>query len=218
MGPQDEVSDIGRAPGGASTAFLDFVTGGAMGLLVGSLIGLSTVPVVGAVITSITALVGAFLGLAASAIKQLPFVIQSWRIVGFGVLCVTGILAGIYLRTNDVLHRPLKPQIDELVGAGFDRAAVLELVAYRHFGIMPSGKTVQLNEVSRRSIAALFSYDSSVCTQLLRARSDSIQERLLALESGGDFFALMAERIRRRNVSEQDSLLRSVNIILCEIQ
>src|SRR5271163_3895364 len=103
-----------------SNSLLDFVAGGAMGLLVGALIGLSTVPVVVGVMSALTALVGAFLGLAAPASSRMPFSLQAWRIVGFGTISVLAIIGGIYLRTSQILEPPVKKQLNELTDAGFD--------------------------------------------------------------------------------------------------
>ncbi|WP_143290894.1 hypothetical protein [Burkholderia pseudomallei] len=194
---------------------LDFLTGGAMGLLVGALIGLSTVPVVGGLVTALTALVGAFLGLAAPTSTRMAFSLRAWRIIGFGFVCVVAIVAGIYLRTSQVLQPSIKDQVKALTDAEFDPLVARELIAYRDFGIVPGGKTVQMNEEQREGIAALFATTTSVCNQLVRAHNSSLSERLQALTAGGDYFAKMANRISHADLTSQNQLLDSTQTILC---
>ena len=188
-----------------------------MGLLVGALIGLSTMPVVGGAITALTALIGAFLGLSAPTIKWLPFALQSWRIIGFGVICVAAIIGGIYVRTHDLLRPPINEQVQILETAGFDPVVVRELVAYRNFGIVPDGKTAQMNEVSRGGVGGLFSTESIVCKQLVRTRGKKVTERLAVLKGAGNEYVVVAERIERNNPSNQVQLLNSAQVILCGI-
>jgi hypothetical protein len=183
-----------------------------MGLLVGALIGLSTVPVVAGVISALTALVGGFLGLAAPTSARIPFSLQCWRIVGFGLISVLAIIAGIYLRTSQALQPPIKDQVKALTEAGFDTPTAQELIAYRDFGIVPSGKTVQTNVPG---IGGLFATMASVCNQLSRAHNNSSADRLQALAAGGDEFANMARRISRVDAASQKQLLDSAEIILC---
>ncbi|MBO2962253.1 hypothetical protein J4761_19695 [Burkholderia pseudomallei] len=194
---------------------LDFLTGGAMGLLVGALIGLSTVPVVGGLVSALTALVGAFLGLAAPTSTRMAFSLRAWRIVGFGLVSVLAIVAGIYLRTNQILQPSIKDQVNALIDAKFDPMVAQELIAYRDFGIVPGGKTVQMNEVQRGGIGALFDTQASVCNQLVRAHNSSTADRLRALSAGGDYFAKMADRISHADLASQNQLLDSAQTILC---
>ena len=68
----------------------DVVAGGGMGLLVGVLLGLSVAQAVGGVIAALSALIGAFLGLTGGGGTR------SWRIGGFGLACVIGVLLGLF--------------------------------------------------------------------------------------------------------------------------
>lgn len=194
---------------------IDLVTGAAMGLLVGTLIGLSAVPVVSGVITSLTALVGAFFGLAAPGSERFSFSPQPLRIAGFGVVCVMAIIGGIALRTSGALQVPIKPQLEELIAAGFEARKAQELVAYRVFGLVPSGQTTAASEVTRASIGALYATRASVCNQISRARGMAIAERLKALSAGGDDYALLVERVARVDQAAADPLLDALETVLC---
>ena len=105
-----------------------------IGLLVGILLGLSSAPVVGLIVGSITALLASLLGFKVPVRgggddghdDRLPEA-SAQTLIGlragtFGFACVLGIFVGIYMRTHDVLSpKPpgLAERYEELLAIGF---------------------------------------------------------------------------------------------------
>lgn len=155
-----------------------------IGLLVGILLGLSSAPVVGLVVGSITALLASLLGLklpardsaAAATDDQLPQAMVQMligvRAGTFGFACVVGIFAGIYMRTHDLLSPPargLEARYAELLAVGFDPGEARNLL------ISPpatSGHGGEGKLDTRQTV--LFSIDAENCSQLSEDRFASL--------------------------------------------
>lgn len=197
----------------------EFFAGATMGMLIGSLIGLSTVPVVGGVVSALTALIGAFLGLAGPNASKLPLTFQPARVIGFGLCCVIAIVAGIIIRTHHLLAPAAKDQVASLVAAGFDQPAAIELVAYQNFGIVPAGKTIQENRVTQAGTSGLFAFESesvsAVCKELSRSHDQAPSERLKAFPVGGAKFRAIGDRISHVPIGNQATMLDAVSLIFC---
>jgi len=147
-----------------------------IGLLVGILLGLSSAPVVGLVVGSITALLASLLGFKVptrdrdegAADEQLPPALAQMligvRAGTFGFACVLGIFAGIYMRTHDVLSPPergLETRYAELLAVGFDPEKARALL------ISPSGAALATgNREPDTRQTVLFSVDAEKCAQL----------------------------------------------------
>ena len=155
-----------------------------IGLLVGILLGLSSAPVVGLVVGSITALLASLLGFKlpvregadGSKADQLPQatvqILIGLRAGTFGFACVLGIFAGIYMRTHDLLSPPergLEARYAELLAVGFGP----EQARAR---LMPSPATLQTvaerKPDTRQTV--LFSIDAENCSQLSEDRFASL--------------------------------------------
>lgn len=109
------------------------------------LLGLSSSPVVGLVVGSITALLASLIGLKNPAtdddsgsqiLTNSQFKLAGLRTGSFGLACVLGIFVGIYMRTHNVLspvEPTLKVQFNELTQIGFSPKEARDLlVHYRH--------------------------------------------------------------------------------------
>jgi len=107
----------------------DAAAGAGLGLLIGFLIGLSSSPVVGTFVGSLTALLlalftyratpvtdGAASEEAAAEGRSVPGERRSAnvRLAGFGFACVLGVVAGLWIRTHDALS----PSLADRVAAG----------------------------------------------------------------------------------------------------
>lgn len=126
-----------------------------IGLLIGILLGLSTSPVVGLAVGSITALLASLLGLKipkknGEQATDDTTNREQQKLIGiragfFGLTCVVGIFIGIYMRTHNVLSPPeltLKQQIAELTAIGFSAQEARELVVPHATGTNPFGKKI----------------------------------------------------------------------------
>jgi alkylhydroperoxidase family enzyme len=155
-----------------------------IGLLVGILLGLSSAPVVGLVVGSITALLASLLGFnlptkerAENASgNQLPQAMVQMLIAlragTFGFACVAGIFIGIYMRTHDVLSPPargLEARYAELLAVGFDPEQARALL------VSPSGAPPAAGDSepnTRQTV--LFRIDAENCSQLGEDRFASL--------------------------------------------
>lgn len=148
MGPQTHafVQALGRLIGAglrtAVRAGRNMLVGGALGVFVGFLIALAaqSSPIVASVTASTMALVTAY-----GAFRVAPVVTAAdenltetrvnvdpnpaWIIIGFGLFAATGVLAGIYLRANQILSPSPQAEVQRWESAGFSREQALCLTA-----------------------------------------------------------------------------------------
>ena len=142
-----------------------------IGLLVGLLLGLSSAPVVGLVVGSVTALLAGLLGVAVPVkdgeqAAPIPRG-QQQALIGlragtFGLACIVGMFAGIYMRTHNLLSPPepgLQERYDELMAIGFSAERARELVV-----AAPAAGAAEAGPSTRDTV--LFSVDAETCEQL----------------------------------------------------
>jgi len=87
-----------------------------IGLLLGILWSLSTQPVIGGVIATLSSLLALFLGLSEKYIDPL----KSLRIGAFGLSAVAGVLLGLYLRINEPFAPTLRDKMDQYLAIGYN--------------------------------------------------------------------------------------------------
>lgn len=148
-----------------------------IGLLIGILLGLSTSPVAGLVIGSVTALLASLIGVngpgkQAELESSEKIYQERQKLIGiragvFGLTCVLGIIIGIQMRTHDVLSPPehtLKQQFDELTEIGFSEQEARNIIIT---GAVDKGTTGQNGTAgSTYRSTVLFSIDSETCEQI----------------------------------------------------
>ncbi len=122
-------------PAPAPRLGLQIALGGALGLCVGTLMGMTTAPVVGTVVGALAALFATIFGVKDQDLSTFG------RIGGFGVLCVLGVVAGIYLRTHNSLGISAGQQVAEWRAAGFREDVARSIVLYKELGVLvdPNG-------------------------------------------------------------------------------
>jgi hypothetical protein len=128
---------------GALSLTTAVINGAGVGLLLGALLGLSISPVVSGVIGTISGLLAVLLGLSEKYINPL----KSVRIGAFGIFCVAGIILGMYIRTNKGLLPSRQKMMQEYTAVGFSKEEARDFIAYREFGLVPSGWTGKQSEV-----------------------------------------------------------------------
>ena len=151
-----------------------------IGLLVGILLGLSSAPVVGLIVGSITALLASLLGFklperfAGAApgeplAQEMQQTLIGLRAGTFGFACVLGILAGIFMRTHDFLSPPqpgLEARYAELLAVGFAPEEARRIL------IDPGALPDESSPTTRQTV--LFSIDAETCAQLAADRFASL--------------------------------------------
>lgn len=135
----------------------------------------------------------------------------------FGLTCVVGILAGIYMRTHNMLSPPaptLKQQYEELKSLDFSPLEARNLlITHLAKDSQKSSKTATAKDT------VLFSIDSKICDTLNSNRFSNLAAATSYYRSFGyEHIAEMAERIQRFVPEEkiQQDLMNSIVSALCE--
>ncbi len=176
------------------TVALHAAAGAALGLCVGTLIGMTTAPVVGTVVGALAALFATIFGVRLQDLEGFA------RIGGFGAFCVLGVLAGVALRTHNVLGITETQQVQEWRAAGYDERTARQIVLYRELGLL-AGKAGTLTPTARAdkvgpsaASAHLSASGGEECSQMAPANFANDPARILRSyrNSGGHWAALAA--------------------------
>jgi hypothetical protein len=213
----------------------DIVGGAGMGLLLGTLVGLSSSPVVGVVVGALASILAVFLGLdvrTGSAIGALR--INGARIGALGVATVVGLGLGLSVRVNNpFLPDPVSHLQRWQQALPGDPTLAKQLMVFERTGIVPSrfqygqelpgnDVTVALQEGAATRTAVLFSAlaEFDVCTRLDPGKLESPQAVLAVYSRRGapGFLPQVAERIARMPEAEQEVAVALVHDVLCLMQ
>ena len=125
--------------------------GAGVGLLLGMLLGLAISPVVSGVIGTLSGLLAVLLGVKEEYIT----ILKGIRVGAFGFFCVTGILWGMYIRTNNALLPSRIAMMEDYKKVGFTGQEARDFIAYREFNLVPSAwkgaVTVNKPEVNKEA-------------------------------------------------------------------
>jgi hypothetical protein len=198
------------------------LTGGALGLLVGMLLGLSTEPVVGALMTGLVALLASFFGFGSGLLPGGGATSQ--RLVGFCLATVAAALIALAARTHDILS-PRAPQsqsiqsfVSDLKALDFPEAKIEDFVAAKYFGILPVGATaVPLrNPADGKASTVFFDTVPDDCNSLPQIADRSLAERLNFLDSMKNSpLAALATRVRQFPENQKEAAYSLGTKLLC---
>jgi hypothetical protein len=119
----------------------EFAAGAAIGLLVGLIAGLSISPVTQMVLGSLSAGLLVLLGLKKENDPSQAR-IHALRVLGFGLVCATSLVAGIFVRTHFTLSPDLASQKQRLTDAKvFTPDQITQILLLTNFGIHSDGQT-----------------------------------------------------------------------------
>ena len=138
--------------------FGEIVAGGGIGLLLGTLLGLSVSPVVQGVVVAITALLGAVLGFKTSEGTG-----QTWRIGAFGLLGTGGVLLGLAVRSGSLMAPSVRSEVAGWYYAGYSQKDALAFVAYHRLGIKPAQLVTEAPGAKEQSNALYAQTTHSLC-------------------------------------------------------
>lgn len=158
-----------------------------IGLLIGILLGLSSSPVVGMVVGAVAALLTSLIGRIPPKQDQdqagaEAFSLHQQKLINiragfFGLTCVLGIFAGLYMRTHSVLSPPeptLKERLEELTGLGFsgpEARALLFPPLAKPGSAEENTPTATPSSPIHKTV--LFSIDAKLCEQLAANNFDT---------------------------------------------
>lgn len=159
-----------------------------VGFLVGILLGLSSAPVVGLLVGSLTALLASLLGFKlptrgdadsdAPLPREIVQTLIGLRAGTFGFACVLGIFVGIFMRTHDVLSPPepgLEERYAELLAIGFSQEEARSVL----IGGGASAGSPASTPTTRNTV--LFGIDAALCQQLA-------PDRFATLAAAADYY------------------------------
>jgi hypothetical protein len=208
-----------------SAAIQDFLAGAGIGILVGLLIGLSVSEVVGSVIAGLTALLAAFFGLnlKMSSItgKESPerSPLQTWRIIGFSFLCSAAVLAGVYIRTHNLLGQTPTQSLKAWTDTGFSTEIAREIVAFQKLGVIPKDWEVSPKPGPSPMETVLFfeiaQEDLIRCQNLEKERYASAIERAIAFRQEGGIWQRIGEAIEGIPEEKQEVIMDFFWELIC---
>ena len=109
-----------------------------LGLLIGTIIGLSIAEVTGIILGALTSLLAAFFGLRSNKEGETGNQI----IIGtFSIICLFSIFLGLYIRTHNLLSPSLLTEINEFKEASFDAHEIKKIILFKKLGLIPDGYT-----------------------------------------------------------------------------
>jgi hypothetical protein len=197
----------------------DAISGASLGTFLGLIIGMTTSPVAAAVIGTVTALATSFIGLGD---KLLPTTTAPslTRLTLFSLFAAGSLLAGVYIRTHDVLAPTPKQLMARLIAAQFTNSEALDIVRFTKFGLVSTGMTVAPSESLpvRQLQPTLFSTPADFCTQVNRQIGADQTSRLNAMLGAGEPFKGVAIRIQAAPADQRAPLLDAANFYLCGIR
>jgi hypothetical protein len=209
----------------------DVLAGLGIGLLLGTVVGLATSPVVAYVVGGLTSLLAVLLGLEGRGDgKPAVFAkvqINGLRIGVFGLAAVVGVLFGQWMRINNPLAEPPERSLARWNRAFPDNPALAtQLMVHERLGLLPSalrlgGGTDAPVVVSAQAAAlrpGLMSGGGTVqlCSELAPARFGNRSEPWL--DAWGDeqgAYAEVAQRIRQMPPEHRLPALQAAHALVC---
>jgi hypothetical protein len=213
----------------------DVLSGSGLGLLLGSVVGLTTTPVVAGVVGGITSLLAVFLGLDGGGEGKLGALgrvqLNGVRIGCFGLAAVVGVALGLYVRINNPLAEAPERQLERWQAAFPDNPRLArEMMVYERTRLKPAALSfdtsgpateVTVGEGAGATAAVLYSALKSAdnCRELAPARSGNDVNKLLeAYNNRGGPLAVVATQVRALPPEQRAGALESVRTLLCELE
>jgi hypothetical protein len=215
----------------------DVISGIALGSLVGLLVGLSTSPVVGAVISGLVALLATYLGLNGSALpkkpgeraKSLSEVSRSHvRIACFSAGAIIGVLLGVVLRTHDALGISKADRLKEWRNLGLSDHEARHLVVLGELGLVPktwppSSDSTPIDvspdgkENRRTRVTELYGATADECRQLRPDQFSSPAETVNAWKLQGGKWAEAGNVVASTSPETQASAAQAIWDLACKL-
>ncbi|MDX1677494.1 hypothetical protein [Arsukibacterium sp.] len=147
---------------GSPSVAADLFCGAGIGVLLGTLVGLSANEVVAELVVGIVAILAAALGLVSASEK---IGARPWRIGAFGFFATVSVIVALMVRTHDSLAPSAMEQHRLWTAIGFSEREAAELVAYRQLGLKPDGAQLE-PQVLKGKAAVLYAADAETCRDL----------------------------------------------------
>ena len=199
---------------------VDLAAGAALGLLLGTLVGLSATPIVSTVVTALVALLAGLFGLS----DKLSWAMQSGgarRLVAFGLAATLATPAAILVRTYEWLSPSIDQQRQELRRIGVvDSLEQKDLLLFLHFGIQPAGRSLSVKDGAsgtQTRQGVLYAAPAEFCNEITRLRVQGAPpaDYLALFGSGRDELRRIGEAIAALSPDRQKAVLEAAPVYLC---
>jgi hypothetical protein len=200
------------------------LAGTALGLLLGLLVGLSSSPVVATVVGALTGGMLVFLGFTSNSQPdsntRSSFDAAGWRLTGFGLACTIALLAGLLVRTRNLLTPPIRRQVSELTDAGFTSDEAHAWVAYKNIGVLMRAQPNVPTDKDKRAAGTASSYlfatpSADSCDLFDPDKYSSPAELLIALRNAGGRYAAFAGSIAKLDERARAAALAATKHLFC---
>jgi hypothetical protein len=200
-----------------NASWTSILGGSGVGLLLGMVVGLSSSPVVGAVVGALAAGLLALLGLKEKDVDLTA--VQCLRLGCFGFACCLGVVIGLWLRTSDRLSPRLTEQQQQWKAIGFSDDETRKIVLYRSTGLLLEPLKIEaISSVSGgKTATSLFSVSSGsdICTASDASQFASTSEQVKALKQSGGSFGRLADSLQGLKSADQKHILEVINHWAC---
>jgi hypothetical protein len=191
--------------------------GTGLGVLMGLLVGLSASPVVSTVVAALSAGLIALLGFQKTTAGTTKSVLEHgsvWRLGSFGFACSAALLAGLAIRTGNLMSPSIASQLAQLTSAGYSPAEAKQWVAQKNLGETTGGK--QQGSGKGPSSSVLFAgLSDDDCQTFDPDKWKDREEQLRNLESLKGKYAAFARGVRQLDSGQQAAALASVKHLFC---
>ena len=189
---------------------LEILAGAALGMLVGTVVGLSASPVTGSLLAGLLALLAGFFGLRADAAA-----VHLSRVVAFGATCTVALVFAIHSRANNTLGGDLNTSKARWEAVGlYTPAEVKRLVALEVLGVDLTQTGVKPDE-NAPGRGVLHAADASTCAILRPDRHATPADWRTAFEVSGGQWRALANAIAAASPEVQQRVLTAVYTLAC---
>ncbi len=182
-----------------------FFGGTGIGLLIGFLIGMTTLGVVGIIIGSLATIVVAYIGTKEEGTSET----KALRIGAFGLFCVIGILLGLYLRVTDAfLPSPAAEVSEWMKDSIFTQEEAKTYYIYDRFAFLPEGQEIDTLKDRKSGRTILYGVETtqSDCDKLEDYDAYSVANKLDAYDKLGGMWSKGVAQIKQLTTSESEQL------------
>jgi hypothetical protein len=189
----------------------DVFAGAGVGLLLGTIVGLSSSPVTATVVAALSAGLLALIGFRKSDAES-PEQPTNMRVGAFGFACVAGLLFGVFARAHSVLSPSLTAEQARWTSIGLKSDQAAKVVPFEETGIK-FDNSIQASTPggTHSSVSFANSESGPSCDVLDSARYSSLNEQLNAMGINGGPIAQFGEAISTLNPKSQRQAISALH-------
>ncbi|MEO6812869.1 MAG: hypothetical protein ABI172_03000 [Ginsengibacter sp.] len=187
-----------------------------LGILIGTIIGLSIAQVTGIILGALTSLLAAFFGLRGSKEGEKG----NQMIIGtFSFACVLSVFLGLYIRTHNFFSPSLESEVKEYKTAFFDTSEIKKIILFKQLGLLPEGYSFSKDAIHTNQNSVLMSGDEKslyLCEAI--DENSSLDEIKKSFDNSGGKYSEIEKRLSLviSDTSNLRSTLLFFKSIICE--